>query len=138
MAKLEIASFNLAAVQIAQSNTADRGELCAEMELGGTSPDVEDIRKAREMLSIPLNVMIRPRGGVFVYTDLEFERMQEEIRHAKTLVVDGFVFGILQQDNTVDVRQNESPVKLAAPLPCTFHMAFDEVSDMAKALEDVI
>lgn len=138
MAKLEIACFNLAAVQIAQSNKADRVELCAEMELGGITPDVEDIRKAREMLSIPLNVMIRPRGGDFVYTDLEFERMQEEIRYAKTLGVDGFVFGILQQDNTVNLRQNEILVQLAAPLPCTFHRAFDEVSDMAKALEDVI
>src|SRR5690606_38168407 len=90
------------------------------------------------MLSIPLNVMILPRGCDFVYTALEFERMQEEVRHAKTLGVDGFVFGILQQDNTGNLRQNEILVQLTAHLPCTFHRAFDEVAVLAKALEGVI
>src|SRR5690606_13589394 len=85
MAKLEIACFNLAAVQIAQSNKADRVELCAEMELGGTTPDVEDIRKAREMLSIPLNVMIRPRGATSSIPTLNLNACRKKLGTLKHL-----------------------------------------------------
>lgn len=138
MAKLEIACFNLAAAKIAQANNADRVEFCAEQKLGGTTPRMDHIREAREFLEIPLYVMIRPRGGNFVYSDQELEQMKEEISLAKKLGVDGFVFGILHEDNTVNVEQNSLLVELASPLPCTFHRAFDAVPDMPKALESVI
>lgn len=138
MAKLEIACFNLTSAGIAQANGADRVELCAEMELGGTTPELDDVGEARQMLDINLNVMIRPRGGNFVYGEDEFVQMKEDIILAKKIGVDGFVFGILHEDNTVNVLQNKLLVELAAPLPCTFHRAFDEVADMQQALEDVI
>lgn len=138
MSKIEIASFNVSAAQIAQENGADRVELCAEMEVGGTTPSFEDIKNVRSFLTIDLNVMIRPRGGNFVYSVEEFDQMKAEIVEVKKLGVDGVVFGILNSDNTVNVEQNRELVELAAPLPCTFHRAFDEVKDMATALEEVI
>ena len=75
--KLEIACFNLESASIAQQNGADRVELCANMKEGGTTPDYEITQMAREKLAIDLNVMIRPRGGDFVYSDDEFERMKD-------------------------------------------------------------
>lgn len=138
MAKLEIASFNVNSALIAQEFGADRVELCAGMEVGGTTPSDEDIIQLREKLTIKLNVMIRPRGGNFVYTDEELEIMKHDILRIKSLGVDGLVFGVLHDDNTIHVAQNTELVRLAAPLPCTFHRAFDDVQDFSKAIEEVI
>ncbi|MCA5006713.1 copper homeostasis protein CutC [Sphingobacterium bovistauri] len=138
MAKLEIASFNLNSAKIAQEFGADRVELCAGMEVGGTTPSDEDVLAARKLLTIQLNVMIRPRGGDFVYTDEEFTAMKRDILRIKDMGIDGFVFGILNADNTVNESKNRELVELALPFPCTFHRAFDEVFDFRKALEDVI
>ena len=138
MKKVEIACFNLESALIAQNAGADRVELCADMSVGGTTPSIEIIQQAREHLTIDLYVMIRPRGGNFVYSELEFEQMKSEIETIKKLGVNGFVFGILKDDNTINTEQNKALVELAKPFPCTFHRAFDEVSDLKKALEDVI
>lgn len=136
--KLEIACFNLESVIIAQENGADRVELCANMKEGGTTPDFEITKAVRNVLSIDLNVMIRPRGGNFVYSDFEFEQMKTEIEHFKKLNVDGFVFGILKEDGSVNIEQNKELVVLANPFPCTFHRAFDEVNDVNQSLQYVI
>jgi copper homeostasis protein len=82
--------------------------------------------------------MIRPRGGNFVYSDSEFKQMKTEIEAIKKLGVNGFVFGILKDDKTINLKQNKALVELAKPFPCTFHRAFDAVSNYEKALEDVI
>ena len=82
--------------------------------------------------------MIRPRGGNFVYSDLELEKMKSEIETIKKLGVNGFVFGILKDDNTINIEQNKVLVELSKPFPCTFHRAFDEVLNVDKTLEDVI
>jgi copper homeostasis protein len=136
--KLEIACFNLESAIIAQENGADRVELCANMKEGGTTPDFEISKAVRNVLSIDLNVMIRPRGGNFVYSDFEFAQMKTEIEHFKKLNVDGFVFGILKEDGSVNIQQNKELVVLANPFPCTFHRAFDEVNDVNQSLEYVI
>ena len=136
--KLEIACFNLESAIIAQENGADRVELCANMKDGGTTPDLEITTLARKELSIDLNVMIRPRGGDFVYSDGEFELMKTEIAAFKKLKVDGFVFGILKEDGNVNKEQNKELVVLAQPFPCTFHRAFDVVKDVNQSLESVI
>jgi copper homeostasis protein len=136
--KLEIACFNLQSAIIAQQNGADRVELCANMKGGGTTPDFEISKAVREVLSIDLNVMIRPRGGNFVYSDGEFEEMKTEIEQFKKLKVDGFVFGILKEDGSVNKEQNKELVALAHPFPCTFHRAFDVVKDVNQSLESVI
>ena len=136
--KIEIACFNLQSALIAQKAGADRVELCADMTFGGTTPLIETIQQAREHLTIDINVMIRSRGGNFVYSDSEFEQMKSEIETIKKLGVNGFVFGILKEDNTINIQQNKALVELAKPLPCTFHRAFDQVLDNKQALEDVI
>jgi len=137
-AQLEIACFNLESALIAQENGADRVELCAGIEVGGTTPNYEIVKQVRKKLSIDLYVMIRPRGGDFVYTEEEFQQMQTDIIALKALNVDGFVFGILKEDYTINQEQNKILVDLAQPIPCTFHRAFDEVTDAFIALEIII
>ena len=138
MYKLEIACFNLKSALIAQENGADRVELCANMKEGGTTPDFKIAEQARKDLDIDLNVMIRPRGGDFVYTDAEFEQMKSEIVALKKLNIDGFVFGILDREGNVNMDQNQELVALADPIPCTFHRAFDVVNNVYQSLENVI
>lgn len=138
MAQLEIACFNLESALIAQENGADRVELCAGIEVGGTTPDSELVKQARENLTVDLYVMIRPRGGNFVYTEDEFNQMQFDIPVLKELKVDGFVFGILKEDKTINGEQNKILVDLAKPFPCTFHRAFDEVQNPFQALEQLM
>jgi copper homeostasis protein len=96
------------------------------------------VAMARSLLSIGLHVMIRPRGGDFLYTDIEFELMKEEIRFARSARADGVVAGILLADGSVDEERTRELVELAAPLPLTFHRAFDMARDLDEALEAVI
>ena len=138
MKKIEIACFNLESVLIAQKAGADRIELCADIALGGITPSAHIVQQAREHVTLPLYVMIRPRGGNFEYTSVEFEQMKSDISNLKALGVDGFVFGILKDDQTIQIEQNSELVALASPLPCSFHRAFDAVLNSKKALEDLI
>ncbi|MCW3103755.1 MAG: cutC [Bacteroidetes bacterium] len=135
---LEIACFNAESAAIAQSAGADRIELCDDLAAGGITPGILTIEQVRTEAEIPLFIMIRPRGGDFVYTEKEFEQMKQEIAFIKRMGVDGFVFGILNEDGTVDKQRNLELVRLADPLSCTFHRAFDRVPDPFKAMEDVI
>lgn len=138
MEKLEIACFNAPSAVIAQEGGADRIELCDNIHVGGTTPDFEVTRQIRERLTIPLYVMIRPRGGNFVYSEEEFQQIKKDIQHFKESGVDGFVFGILNDDKTINVQQNSELVEFAKPFPCTFHRAFDEVQNVFESLEAVI
>nr|WP_315149692.1 copper homeostasis protein CutC [uncultured Flavobacterium sp.] len=135
---LEVACFNLESAIIAQQHGADRIELCDNMLEGGTTPNFEIARKVCTELRIKMNVMIRPRGGDFVYNEAEFEQMKSEILQFKNYNVDGFVFGILDVNNNFDNLRNKELVALASPLPCTFHRAFDVVSNVYESLELVI
>lgn len=136
--QLEIACFNYESAIIAQQSGADRIELCDNMQLGGTTPNAVLAEKVREKVSIKMHVIIRPRGGDFVYSDEEFTEMKQDIKSLKKLGIDGFVFGILNSDGSVNKKQNEELVKLSSPLSCTFHRAFDVVDSIDKGLEDVI
>ena len=138
MNKLEIACFNFESAVIAQQNGADRIELCDGIEVGGTTPKPMDVINTRKFLSSDLFVMIRPRGGNFVYYNEEFAQMKLNILHFKSLKVNGFVFGILENNNKIDIERNTELVDLAKPFPCTFHRAFDEIINFEQALEDVI
>jgi copper homeostasis protein len=137
-AQLEIACFNVESAVIAQENGAHRVELCANRNEGGTTPDFELTKTVRKKITIDLNVMIRPRGGDFVYSDSELEQMKVEILAFKKLQVDGFVFGILNKDGSLNVLQNAALVAWANPLPCTFHRAFDGIKNKFQALESLI
>ncbi|WP_264525256.1 copper homeostasis protein CutC [Flavobacterium sp. N502536] len=136
--QLEIACFNYESAIIAQDNGADRIELCDDMQLGGTTPNLITAERVREKLTIKMHVIIRPRGGDFVYTEEEFLEMKQDIKQLKALGVDGFVFGILNQDGSVNKEQNLELVQLASPLSCTFHRAFDVVNSIEQGLEAVI
>jgi copper homeostasis protein len=135
---VEIACFNPKSAIIAQKNGANRVELCDEMTEGGTTPSAESVIATRKELTIDINVMIRPRGGNFIYNDAEFEQMKQQIKEYKKLNINGFVFGILNKDNSVNIERNKELVLLAKPLPCTFHRAFDVVNDVYNSLETVI
>ncbi|KIW68566.1 hypothetical protein PV04_04504 [Phialophora macrospora] len=139
MTLLEVACFNVQSAIVASEAGADRIELCDNADLGGTTPPLEWLAEIHGNVKIPINVMIRPRGNDFVYTDPEFQTMKDAIHAFKsTRMVSGFVFGVLKHDRTVDIKRTAELVNLAAPLPCTFHRAFDETIDLAQALEDVV
>lgn len=138
MSKIEIACFNPESAMIAFENGADRIELCDGLSEGGITPGFETAKTLREKINIPIFVMIRPRGGDFTYSEAEFEQMKEELSQLKTVNVDGFVFGILDENDEVNVEQNKALVELANPLPCTFHRAFDRAKDLENSLEKVI
>ena len=138
MIQLEIACFNPESAIIAAQAGADRIELCDGIEVGGTTPDLETTKKVLTQVPIPVYVMVRPRGGDFVYTDAEFQAMKDSIADFKKLQVHGLVFGILKEEDTLDEERNRLLVALAHPIPCTFHRAFDRVSNWETALEQII
>ncbi len=136
--KVEVCVDSIASCLEAQSGGADRVELCDNMFEGGTTPSYGNIKQARKFLDIGLHVIIRPRGGDFCYSDLEFEAMKDEILISKELGVDGVVFGILTSDGVVDTKRCGILVELAKPMKLTFHRAFDVTEDPYIALEKII
>ena len=136
--KLEVACFNLESVAVAAQSKADRVEFCDELNEGGTTPSKEATLKARAVFPKELLVMIRPRGGDFNYSETEFEAMKNSILELKNTGIDGFVFGILTQNNTIDVLRNTELVALASPLPCSFHRAIDHANDYFQAIKTCI
>jgi len=135
---LEIACFNLESAIIAQQASANRIEFCADMNAGGVTPKLADFILLKSKIHIQIYVMIRPRGGSFVYSNEEFEQMKNDILEFKNAGADGFVFGILTENKEVNFIQNKELVQLANPLPCTFHRAFDDIKDQMKALDILI
>ena len=136
--KLEICLDSVESAIEAEKGGADRVELCDNLFEGGTTPSYGEIKLTREKINIGLQVIIRPRGGDFCYTDIEFEVMKQDIQLCKELGVDGVVIGILLPDGSIDVTRSKELVNLARPMNVTFHRAFDMANDYKKALEDVI
>jgi len=135
---LEICAGSVTSCLAAQEGGASRVEFCDNLLEGGTTPSYGAIASARDKLQIALNVIIRPRGGDFLYSDVEFEVMERDILACKKLGVDGVVIGLLTAEGDIDVPRTRRLVELAAPMPVTFHRAFDVARDPFKALEDVI
>jgi copper homeostasis protein len=122
----------------AQAGGAGRVELCAALLEGGLTPSDGTIRLAKQQLHIPVHVIIRPRGGDFLYSATEFEVMKFDIERCKALSVDGVVTGILNPDGTVDEQRTAELIELARPMKVTFHRAFDMTRDPFEALETLI
>jgi copper homeostasis protein len=135
---LEICAGSVTSCLAAQDGGAGRVEFCDNLLEGGTTPSYGAIASARDKLRILLNVIIRPRGGDFLYSDVEFEVMERDILACKELGVDGVAIGLLTADGDIDVLRTRRLVELAAPMPVTFHRAFDVARDPFKALEDII
>jgi copper homeostasis protein len=134
---LEIACFGPASAIAAAKAGADRIELCADYAAGGVTPSLSALQDVRKGTTIPINVMIRPRGGDFTYSDEEFRRMEDDIERLKAFA-SGFVFGVLDPNCHIDEARNSELVAKAAPLPCTFHRAIDQVEDLERAVEEII
>ena len=118
---LEIACFNIESAIIAQNAGADRVELCEDYSIGGITPSFETISEARKQISIPLFVMIRPRGGNFVFSNEELKTMKEAILFCKESLADGVVFGILDSEGNVDKQKCKELIAAAHPMQARFH-----------------
>jgi copper homeostasis protein len=134
----EICVDSVAGVRAARSAGADRVELCTDLLEGGTTPSYGMIRQARAISPIRLHVMIRPRGGDFLFDGDEFAVMEADIDAAKTIGADGVVIGLLLADGTIDAGRTRELIRRARPLAVTFHRAFDMTPDPLEALETLV
>jgi copper homeostasis protein len=138
MAELEVCANSLASALAAQEGGAIRVELCENLADGGTTPSYGQIALTRKMLNIEVFPIIRPRGGDFLYSDVEFEIMKFDVLACKELGCDGVVFGILNPDGTIDQERCKALMDLAAPMEVSFHRAFDMTRDLSEAMETLI
>ncbi|MCF8372721.1 MAG: copper homeostasis protein CutC [Bacteroidales bacterium] len=135
---IEVCANSVESAIAAEKGGAKRVELCENLWEGGTTPSHASIEIARESISIDLNVLIRPRGGDFLYSELEYEIICRDIFHAKRLGADGVVVGVLNPDGSIDIPRMEEIIDIAQPMSVTFHRAFDVLKDPFLSLEDLI
>lgn len=134
----EICANSAESCVAAQQGGAHRVELCAGMPEGGTTPSLGEIKVARKLIDIRLHVIIRPRGGDFLYTPSELEIMEEDIRAARQAGADGVVFGCLTPEGELDKPAMQRLMEASKGLSVTFHRAFDYVKSPREALEELI
>lgn len=136
--KLEACVGNYKEAKRAAELGADRIELCDNLAEGGTTPSYGTIVQCKNDIDVDINVIIRPRGGDFFYSEEELNIMKRDIELCKNLGVNGVVFGFLKSDNTLDFKTTKKFVELSKPLSITFHMAFDEIEDKFDAIDKLI
>jgi copper homeostasis protein len=135
---IEICVEGIDAFVAAQSAGADRVELCASLLEGGLTPSFGVIRQAQAVASIPLHVIIRPRGGDFLYSDLEYATMLDDVRTCRDLGVAGVVFGCLTAGGHIDEARMRELTEASRPMKVTCHRAFDMTRDPLEAIEALV
>ena len=135
---LEVSVEGVDGLLVAQENGANRVELCASVLEGGITPSIGIVRQALRMARIPVFVIVRPRGGDFLYSEAEFESMRQDIVTLKELGVPGVVTGCLTTDAQVDEQRTGELLHLARPMSFTFHRAFDMVRNQDRSLEVLV
>lgn len=135
---LEICANSYQSAINAQKAGANRIELCSELSIGGITPSYGLLKKVSVEISIPVNVLVRPRSGNFCYSDDEFEQIKTDILICKELGFNGIVSGVLNPDNSIDIKRTQELIKLSKPLSFTFHRAFDCVTNPKKSLQQLI
>ncbi|WP_432708438.1 copper homeostasis protein CutC [Pedobacter sp.] len=135
---MEVCANGLTSALAAEQGGAIRVELCDNLLEGGTTPSYGQIKLVTENLNIQVYPIIRPRGGDFLYSDLEFELMKADIQCCKALGCDGVVIGMLLEDGSVDVARCAVLIEIARPMKVSFHRAFDRCEDLKIAMEDII
>lgn len=138
MGCLEVCANSYQSALAAQNGGAKRVEFCDNLAEGGTTPSYGQIALAKKNLFIEVWPIIRPRGGDFLYSEIEFELMKEDIKMCKSLNCEGVVTGILKADGTIDKERCAELIELAKPMEVAFHRAFDMTNNMDQALEDLI
>ena len=134
--QIELCLFSPFNLPVLENST--RIELCSSYNEGGLSPSFNSFLKCKSHYFNAIYVIVRPRGGDFCYSDEEFEFMKNEILEFKEKGADGIVLGVLHKDGSVDKVRTTELVKLASPLPVTFHRAFDMSINLSKSLEAII
>lgn len=135
---IEVCVEGIDGLVAAQEAGADRVELCASLIEGGLTPSLGTVRASLAAATIPFHVIVRPRGGDFLYSQLEFESMLEDVRALKALGVAGVVFGCLTADGRIDEPRMQALVEAARPMKVTCHRAFDMTRDAAEAIEALV
>lgn len=136
--KCELCAYSVEACRVAARMGVDRVELCASPAEGGVTPSLATIERVKDIDGIDVSVMIRPRGGDFLYSDDEFETMLRDVECARMAGATGVVFGVLTADGRVDVVRTSRLVEAAKGMECTFHRAVDMTEDYLAAVEDII
>ncbi|MCR1952747.1 MULTISPECIES: copper homeostasis protein CutC [unclassified Clostridium] len=122
----------------AEANGANRIELCDNLLEGGTTPSYGTIKKTIENINLPINVIIRPRGGNFIYNSIEKEIMYTDIEVCRSLGANAIVIGALTEDGKVDASFMKRVKEVSGDLNITFHMAFDEIVDKKLAIDELV
>lgn len=135
---LEIAAFSLEAALRALAAGADRIEFCENPMEGGTTPSYGSLLLLSQLTKQPIFPIIRPRGGDFLYTDREFQVIQNDLMACKQLGFKGAVIGMLEADGNIDIKRTSALVQAAGTMEISFHRAFDRCKDPFKGLEQLI
>ncbi|PCJ97955.1 MAG: copper homeostasis protein CutC [Flavobacteriaceae bacterium] len=134
---VEVCANSLESAMNAEKGGADRIELCSELGIGGITPSYGLLKMAKEKLSIPIHVLIRPRSGDFTYSNMAFEQMKENILLCKKMGFTGVVSGVLHKDFSLDFERTNELKKVAGAMKFTFHRAFDWVQEPFRVLEQL-
>ena len=135
---IEVCVEGIDGLLAAQAAGADRVELCAGLIEGGITPSLGTVRAALDQATVPFHVMVRPRGGDFLYSETEYRSMLADVSALSDLGVAGVVVGCLAADGTIDEKRMSELVRAAGSLNVTCHRAFDMTRDPAEALEALI